>query len=190
MKHNKGMAAGTLYLVVGPSGVGKDTLLDGARAQLSGDARFVFARRVITRAADAGGEDHEAVTPDEFARRKAASGFLLTWSAHGLDYGLPAALSDALAEGRTVVANGSRATIAELAQRVPDLKVVEITAPPEAVAARLRARGREDEAQVAERISRTVPPMPYGVDVIRIVNDADVATGIGKLVAALSGARS
>jgi thymidine phosphorylase len=183
------MAAGTLFLVVGPSGVGKDTLLDGARARLSADARFLFARRVITRAADAGGEDHEAVTPDEFARRKAAGGFLLTWSAHGLQYGLPASLSDALAEGRAVVANGSRATIAELGKLVPRLTVVEITAPSEAVAARLRARGREDEAQVAERISRTVPAMPDGVDLIRVVNDADVTTGIGKLVAALSGAR-
>jgi len=180
------MAAGTLFLVVGPSGVGKDTLLDGARARLSGDARFLFARRVITRAADAGGEDHEAATPDAFARRKAEGGFLLTWSAHGLDYGLPAELSDALAQGRTVVANGSRATIAELAKLVPQLTVVEITAPPEAVAARLRARGREDEAQVAERISRSVPAMPEGVAVVRIVNDADVETGVAKLVAALS----
>jgi thymidine phosphorylase len=183
------MAAGTLFLVVGPSGVGKDTLLDGARARLTGDARFLFAKRVITRAADAGGEDHEAVTPDEFARRKAAGEFLLTWSAHGLDYGLPAALSDALAQGRTVVANGSRATIAELAKLVPRLTVVEVTAPPEAVAARLRARGREDEAQVAERISRSVPPMPDGIDAVRIVNDADVETGIAKLAAALLGRR-
>lgn len=184
------MAAGTLFLVVGPSGVGKDTLLDGARARLKDDARFLFARRVITRAADAGGEDHEAVTSEEFARRKVAGGFLLTWSAHGLDYGLPMALSEALEQGRNVVANGSRATIAELAKLVPHLTVVEITAPPEAVAARLRARGREDEAQVAERIARTVPTMPDGADVIRIVNDADVATGIGRLVAALSEPRS
>jgi len=184
------MAAGTLYLVVGPSGVGKDTLLDGARATLSADARFLFARRVITRAADAGGEDHEAVTPAEFARRKEEGLFLLTWSAHGLDYGLPIALLDALADGRSVVANGSRATVADLNKLVPCLTVVEITAPPEAVAARLRARGREDEAQVAERISRTVPSLPGGIDVVRIVNDADVQSGVAKLVAALSGARS
>lgn len=180
------MAAGTLFLVVGPSGVGKDTLLDGARDRLAGDARFLFARRVITRAADAGGEDHEAVTPDEFARRKAAGAFLLTWSAHGLEYGLPAALSEAMAGGRSVVANGSRATIAELARRVPNLVVVEINASPEVVAARLRRRGREDEAQVAERMSRTAPPVPAGIALVRVLNDADVATGVDKLVAALS----
>ncbi len=180
------MAAGSLFLVVGPSGVGKDTLLDGARARLSGDQRFVFARRVITRAADAGGEDHEAVTPAEFARRRAAGDFLMTWSAHGLEYGLPAALSHALAQGRTVVANGSRATIAELAERVPKLVVVEINASPEAVAARLRARGREDEAQVAERMSRAAPPVPDGITLVRVLNDTDIATGVDTLVSVLS----
>lgn len=180
------MAAGTLFLVVGPSGVGKDSLLDGARTALSGDVRFVFARRAITRPADAGGEDHEAVTTDEFIRREDAGAFLLTWRAHGFCYGLSAALADDLAKGRNVVANGSRATIAELARRVPHLVVIEVTAPAGIVAARLAGRGRETVDQISARLARETPPVPLDVDVIHVVNDADLATGTARLVAALT----
>lgn len=177
--------AGTFFLVVGASGVGKDTLLDGARAMLTGDKRFVFARRAITRPADAGGEDHQAVTPEEFKKRRDANGFLLHWSAHGLDYGLPIALAGELEAGRHVVANGSRATVAELTARVADLVVIEITAPPDVIAARLQARGRESGGAIAGRLSRTTPPFLAGTDVVRVANDAGPDTGTARLVSAL-----
>ena len=70
---------GTLFLVVGPSGAGKDTLLDGARQAIAGDDTYVFARRTITRPEDAGGEAHEAVDVSEFEHRIEAGGFLAHW---------------------------------------------------------------------------------------------------------------
>ena len=79
-----------LVLVVGPSGAGKDTLINAAREALAGDRRFAFPRRVVTRPAVAALEDHDSVTRAEFALQEANGAYALSWEAHGLHYGLPA----------------------------------------------------------------------------------------------------
>jgi thymidine phosphorylase len=180
------MSEGTLFLVVGPSGAGKDTLLDGARAALATDDRFVFARRAITRPAKAGGEIYDAITGEEFARRRDAGGFLIAWSAHGLDYALPISLAQHLEQGRNVVANGSRATISELAKRIANLVIVEVTASSGILVARLQSRGRESALEIEARVARQTPSPPCHIPVVQIQNDLDVATGVSRLVAALT----
>jgi phosphonate metabolism protein PhnN/1,5-bisphosphokinase (PRPP-forming) len=169
-----------LVLVVGPSGAGKDTLLDAARAKLEGDPRFRFVRRVITRPTDAGGEAHEAVTEAEFAERD----FALSWGAHGLRYGIPADIADDLAAGRVVIANVSRGAIPEAARRFP-VRVIEITAPPEILAARLATRGRETASDIAARLARSVE-LPTAVPVETVMNDADLDTGAARFLAAIN----
>mgnify|MGYP001549422271 CR=1 FL=1 len=65
------MPTGSFFVVVGASGVGKDTLIAGAMEILAPTGRYVQARRVITRPAGPG-EDHTPVSPDEFERLEAA----------------------------------------------------------------------------------------------------------------------
>jgi ribose 1,5-bisphosphokinase len=163
-----------LVLVVGPSGAGKDSLLNAAKEAFRDDARIHFARRVITRPADPLGENHESVTDAEFAARD----FALSWSAHGLRYGLPA-----LDAAPVVVANVSRGVIAEAARRFP-IRVIEVTAPAEVLAERLAARGRETAADVAGRLARTAA-IPDGVTVQTVRNDSTLAGGVERFVAAL-----
>jgi ribose 1,5-bisphosphokinase len=168
-----------LVLVVGPSGAGKDTLLDAARTALAGDPRFRFARRVITRPAEAGGEAHEAATEAEFAART----FALAWGAHGLRYGIPADIADDLAVGRTVVANVSSGAIAEAARRFP-VRVIEVTAPPEVLAARLAARGREVGTDIAARLARSIA-IPDEIQIETVINDSALEVGAARFLAAL-----
>ncbi len=174
---------GTFFLVVGPSGAGKDSLIDGARAILGNG--YTFARRVITRPSGSPGEDHDGVSDMEFTRRQHAGEFLVTWDAHELRYGLPSALTDTLATGTHVIANGSRGVVAELAARLPRFAVVLVTAPPEVLAQRIASRGRESGDQVARRVGRQAAPMPDGVPCITVSNDSTLEVGVTRFVDAL-----
>lgn len=173
-----------LVLIVGPSGAGKDTLLNGARVALAGNIRFRFVRRMITRAVGtAGAEDHDTITEQVFTALQTAGGFALSWRAHGLHYGIPADINLDLAEGRIVVANVSRTIVAEAADRFP-IHVIAVTAPADTLARRLAARGREDAVDVARRLARQADlPLPSSRDTI--ANDGTEAAGIAKLTHAL-----
>lgn len=173
-----------LVAVVGPSGAGKDTLMAGARARLAGDARFLFVQRSITRPAGAGGEDHAPVTREEFERARAAGAFALWWEAHGLLYGIPRAVEAAMDAGRVAVANLSRGVLDHAAARYA-LRVLEITAPPELLAARLTARGREGAADRAARAARAMT-LPPGVAVTTILNAGTVEQGVAAVLHALN----
>jgi ribose 1,5-bisphosphokinase len=173
-----------LILVVGPSGAGKDTVLGMARQALAGDPRFRFVRRVITRPAAAGNEDHEPVSEAAFAQRA----FALRWQAHGLHYGIPRDVIDDLARDVVVVANVSRAVIAEAAETFP-VRVIEVTAPPDVLAQRLAERGRETAEEVAQRLARNVP-IPDRVPVDTVVNDQTPADAARLFITALIRAAS
>ncbi|MEF3048993.1 phosphonate metabolism protein/1,5-bisphosphokinase (PRPP-forming) PhnN [Pseudotabrizicola sp. L79] len=171
--------SGMIFAVVGPSGVGKDTLLAGACARRP-DLRLV--RRVITRPAHAGGEPFEGISEAEFARRKAAGAFALDWQAHGLRYGIP---HDQIGGRGPVVFNGSRLALPQAVSAFPDLKVILITAPEAVLATRLAARGRETAADVEQRLRRAAFALPSGIKAVTVINDASEEVGIARLLAAL-----
>lgn len=177
---------GTLVLVVGPSGAGKDSVLNGARAVLVDDDRFVFAQRTITRMAGAGGEDNVEMTPEAFAAAKAADAFCLSWRAHDLDYGIPRTIEDDLQAQRCVIANVSRSVIDTARDRYPGLCVINITAPIEILAERIARRGREDEAAIAKRLQRAAYALPPGDDVETLENTGTVEAAVARFTTLLS----
>lgn len=176
---------GSLVLVVGPSGVGKDTLMAGAKQALDADGRFVFVRRVITRQAHADLEDHDSLDVESFRQMQAAGRFALSWGAHGLHYGLPLSVDTDIALGHVVIANGSRQVLAEARAKYPSCNVILITAEISLRAQRLAQRGRETQAQVAARLARESAPVPAGIEPIVIDNSGTLANGITAFILAL-----
>jgi phosphonate metabolism protein PhnN/1,5-bisphosphokinase (PRPP-forming) len=165
---------GTLFLVVGPSGAGKDTLLEAARNALATNPDYVFPVRDITRPADAGGEIHHEVSPNEFAAKRAAGGYALCWNAHGLSYGIDADIVADLSAGRHVVCNVSRGAVEAGRHCFQPLQVVVVTASLATLAQRIAARGRESAEEVEARLVRAGMDAPQGPDVAVISNDGSL----------------
>ena len=97
------------------------------------------------------------------------------WQAHGLSYGIPAAVPGRVGSGEELLVNLSRTVLADVAAIVPSFAVLNVTARPETLAARLSSRGRESAADIARRLGRQVRTMPAGLPVVTVSNDGALA---------------
>lgn len=179
------MRRGLLILVVGPSGVGKDTVIQGARQQLEAEGLFEFPRRLITRAPDPEGENHIVLDEQAYEQGVEAGRYLLHWRAHSLGYALPAEAEGSLESGRHVVANVSR-TVVDLARLLyPPVSIISVHAPPEVLARRLASRGREASADQQQRLARRIGGSLAGRDVVSFENTGDRQDAIAEFIALL-----
>ncbi|MFT7371438.1 MAG: ribose 1,5-bisphosphokinase [Oleiphilaceae bacterium] len=141
-----------LFYVIGASGAGKDSLIRYLRTHMPEDAAVLFAHRYITRPADAGGENHVALSTQEFELRKAHGCFALDWFSHATHYGIGKEISAWLADDLNVVVNGSRGYLEKAIALFPDMVPVIISVDTEVLSDRLIARGRESTDQIKQRL--------------------------------------
>jgi ribose 1,5-bisphosphokinase len=146
-----------LIYMVGPSGVGKDSLLAWLlrRPYCDLPAPLHIARRSITRPEDGGTETHEPLTEKQFENLQTAGAFAMCWHANGLHYGIRHTELAPIAKGTWVLVNGSRAFVPTLRQQWPGASVLHIQAPQDVVRNRLLARGREKGEDLEARIRRS-----------------------------------
>jgi ribose 1,5-bisphosphokinase len=177
---------GPLIYVMGPSGAGKDAVMERARHMLSIDDPVVFAHRYITRPAEAGGENHICLSLSEFARRHAWGLFAFHWQAHGNEYGIGIEINAWREAGLAVVVSGSREHFQILGGIDQETIPVLITAPAERLQERLLKRGREDAAASAARLQRGTALHVAATNLVTIVNDGAVDEAADALVRLLA----
>ncbi|MEX2576339.1 MAG: phosphonate metabolism protein/1,5-bisphosphokinase (PRPP-forming) PhnN [Halofilum sp. (in: g-proteobacteria)] len=183
------MTSGRLIYLIGPSGVGKDTLLRAAAQQLAHRDDVRFPRRIITRPCsphrNQEQELYEAADESAFQSLERRGEFLVTWRSHGLAYGLPVAIREDLAAGRDVVVNGSRGALPQARAAVARILPVYVWADVETLAERLRQRAREDTAGIERRLARG---NAYAIpdDALVIDNSANLDDAIAALCRVLA----
>jgi len=95
---------GLLFVISGPSGAGKDSLVDAVRARLPRLRYSVSATTRTPRPGEVEGEAYFFLTPERFAEIEASGGFLETKRYNGHAYGTPRAfVEQALAEGEDLI---------------------------------------------------------------------------------------
>lgn len=145
---------GTLFLVVGNSSSGKDSIISGAVDKFPKELQGVMlAKRYITRPPSEF-EDNYSITTDEFKLMEKQGKFALKWKIYGLNYGVPIEIDEWLEKGHPVIVNVSRTIIDEAREIYKKIKVIFIEVPLEITIKRIKDRGRESGQLLKQRMER------------------------------------
>jgi len=137
-----------IVLIVGASGVGKDTLIKNIQDKVEAN----FVKRYITRAPD-NNEANYYIDNEAFEQLKRDDFFISTWKAHNNRYGI--ALSH-IKNGLNITSI-SRSAIKDFEDKFDYVTTINITIPKEQLFQRLKNRGRESDEQIQKRIERSYP---------------------------------
>jgi len=141
-----------IVLIVGASGVGKDTLIKYAKHELKDDANFNFVTRYITRQPD----DNELnfyLEKKAFDTLVQQKYFTSHWTAHENYYGIP----KVQIQEKINIISISRSAIKDFESQFKNVLVINISIPKEELYARLKSRDRENEEEIQIRLERSYP---------------------------------
>lgn len=147
---------GTLFIVSGPSGVGKTTVVTEFLHQYSNDyeiSRVVTYTTKTPRSTERDGFDYHFITQAEF-ERKVKEGFFLEWSGeYGACYGTPAHILKDLNVGKSYVLIIDRLGTAQIIEKHPDAVLVWIQVSSiDTLSNRLKDRKTDSFEQIQTRL--------------------------------------
>ncbi|MDR1676810.1 MAG: phosphonate metabolism protein/1,5-bisphosphokinase (PRPP-forming) PhnN [Deltaproteobacteria bacterium] len=161
--------SGTLIYLMGPSGAGKDSLIERAKEAKLKD--LVVATRLVTRETNIKTDDLY-LSEEAFQNLLSKGRLALHWASHGFLYGIDKSIDTFLNQGQTVIINGSRNYLPTARQLYPHLKPILITAHIDILKARLLNRDREDQTAIMERLLRTNESFDLPMDEIKIIDNS------------------
>jgi len=168
---------GTLFLIVGNSGSGKDSIISGVISKYPSNLKQIYApKRYITRPPSKF-EKNISITPEEFKKMEINGKFALKWNIYGLNYGILIEIEDILNKGHPVIINISRTIVKQAREKYKNVKVIFIEVPFEITLQRIKDRKRETEDLLKERIERAkknqkFPEADFCIDNTGVLDDA------------------
>lgn len=178
-----------VFVITGPSGVGKGTLIRGLLEQMPELERSVSATTRRPRPAERDGVDYHFLTPDEFERRVAGGEFLEHATYSGNRYGtLRSEVERRLGQERPVVLEIEVQGARQVRETMPDAVLVFIAPPSrEALRARLIGRGTDTSEQVDARMRTAERELAAQAEFPHVVVNDRLERATEELVAVVRG---
>jgi guanylate kinase len=173
-----------LFVVTGPSGAGKGTLIRKLVAERDDLAVAVSATTRDRRPGEEDGRDYHFLSEDEFLRRVEAGDFLEHVEyVSGHRYGtLRDEVDRILGSGRSVVLELETEGAKEVQRSSPDAVTVFVQAPSFAeLERRLRDRATESAGEIGERLELARRQAEEAGDFDRVVTNDDLARAVAEL---------
>jgi guanylate kinase len=176
------MAAPAVYVITGPSGVGKGTIIRALRERHPGLGLSVSATTRAPREGEVDGVDYHFLDPDEFGRRVEAGDFVEHASYSGNEYGtLRGELEKNAGRGGVVLElelQGAR----QIRESMPEAVQIFIAPPaPGALRERLEGRGTDSEAAIERRLAVAEQELAAQGEFEHVVVNDDVQRAVAEL---------
>lgn len=186
------MGAGSLFIISGPSGAGKGTLVERLIARMPDIWVSVSATTRAPRPGEIDGKDYVFLSPEEFERRVRNGEFLEWAEVHGNRYGtLRSPVMEHLARGEDVVLEIDPQGAAQVKKSVPGSVLIFITAPSiRELERRMRARGAETEEQIKARLETAERELCLVGTYDHVVENDDVSLATDRLAGIIESYRS
>ena len=182
---SRGSRAGKLFVITGPSGVGKGTLISRLREEVPNIDLSVSATTRPPREGEREGEHYHFMDPEEFDRHVAAGEFLEHADYASHRYGtLRSEVEPRLADGQSVVLEIELQGARQVRGAMPDAVQVFIAPPsPEALRERLEGRGTDSPEQIARRLAVAQEELSARDEFGRVIVNDDVDRAAAELAA-------
>ncbi|MBA3432962.1 MAG: guanylate kinase [Actinobacteria bacterium] len=174
-----------VFVVTGPSGAGKGTLIKGLSDRVPGLEVAVSATTRPKRAGEVDGREYWFLSDDEFARRVEASEFL-EWVSYvsGRRYGsLRSEIERISDEGRVCVLELELRGALKVQEEVPGSVTIFIAADVPELERRLRERATESTGEIGERIELAREQLEQAHRFRYVVRNDDVERATAALAA-------
>ena len=189
--------AGSLLMVVAPSGAGKSSLVNALLARVSNIELSISWTTRAPRPGEQNGREYHFVSVDEFRQMELAGDFLEHAQVHGNYYGTSRSwIENRLGSGVDVLLEIDWQGARQIRQRFADEPRVSITGifilPPsiETLEQRLRQRGQDNEAVIARRLLAAGSEIAHASEFEHVIINQDFSAALQDLISIVQAARS